>query len=186
MITLSLSHWGRVTQFIYRKGCAMGLTLVSENGGNSYRSPEPITYQNFPEFSEVDVSPNLYLGQPITETAIPTNRWSCLIPHWQTYRHQFKTVQQFMYHGVLMHDDVIKWKHFPRCWPFVRWIHWSPLNSPHEGRWRGALRFSLMSAWTNGWISNRDAGDLTPSLSLWRHCNGVTQHHTQRHGFVFS
>ena len=24
---------------------------------------------------------------------------------------------------VLDHDDVIKWKHFPRYWPFVRWIH---------------------------------------------------------------
>ena len=22
-----------------------------------------------------------------------------------------------------MHDDVIKWKHFPRNWPFVRGIH---------------------------------------------------------------
>ena len=26
-------------------------------------------------------------------------------------------------------DDVIKWKHFPRCWPFVRVIHRSPVNS---------------------------------------------------------
>ena len=24
------------------------------------------------------------------------------------------------------HDDVIKWKHFPRYWPFVRGIHRSP------------------------------------------------------------
>ena len=23
----------------------------------------------------------------------------------------------------LPHDDVIKWKHFPRYWPFVRRIH---------------------------------------------------------------
>ena len=23
------------------------------------------------------------------------------------------------------HDDVIKWKYFPRYWPFVRGIHWS-------------------------------------------------------------
>ena len=32
------------------------------------------------------------------------------------------------------HDDVIKWKHFPRYWPFVRGIHWSPVNSLHEGQ----------------------------------------------------
>ena len=27
------------------------------------------------------------------------------------------------------HDDVIKWKHFPGYWPFVRGIHRSPVNS---------------------------------------------------------
>ena len=40
---------------------------------------------------------------------------------------------------VLLHDDVIKWKHFPRYWPFVRGIHRSPVNSTHKGQWRGAL-----------------------------------------------
>ena len=39
------------------------------------------------------------------------------------------------------HDDVIKWKHFPRHWPFVRGIHRSPVNSPHKGHWRGPLLF---------------------------------------------
>ena len=29
--------------------------------------------------------------------------------------------------GVINHDDVSKWKHFPRYWPFVRGIHrWIP------------------------------------------------------------
>ena len=32
------------------------------------------------------------------------------------------------------HDDVMKWKHFPRYWPFVRGIHRSPVNSPHKGQ----------------------------------------------------
>ena len=32
------------------------------------------------------------------------------------------------------HDDVIKWKHFPRYWPFVRGIHRPPVNSPHKGQ----------------------------------------------------
>ena len=31
-----------------------------------------------------------------------------------------------------IHDDVIKWKHFPRYWTFVRGIHRWPVNSPHE------------------------------------------------------
>ena len=58
------------------------------------------------------------------------------------------------------HDDVIKWNHFPRYWPFVRGIHRSPVNSPHKRQWRGALMFSLICAWINSWVNNREAGDL--------------------------
>ena len=60
------------------------------------------------------------------------------------------------------HDDVMKWKHFPRCWPFVRGIHRSPVNSPHKGQWRGALifRWSAPWSWINGWVNIREAGDL--------------------------
>ena len=57
------------------------------------------------------------------------------------------------------HDDVIKWKLFPRYWPFVRGLHRSPVNSPHKGQWRGALMFSLICARINGWVNNREAGD---------------------------
>ena len=59
------------------------------------------------------------------------------------------------------HDDVTKWKHFPpRNWPFVRGIHRRPVNSPHKGQWRRALMFSLICAWINAWVNNREAGDL--------------------------
>ena len=58
------------------------------------------------------------------------------------------------------HDDVIKWKHFPRYWPFVRGIHRSPVNSPHKGQWRGALMFSVICVWINHWVTNREAGNL--------------------------
>ena len=51
-------------------------------------------------------------------------------------------------------------KHFPRYWPFVRGIHRSSVNSPHKGQWRGALMFSLICVWINGWVNNREAGDL--------------------------
>ena len=60
----------------------------------------------------------------------------------------------------LTHDDVIKWKHFPRNWPFVRGIYRSPVNSPHKGQWRGALMFSLICVWINDWVNNREAGDV--------------------------
>ena len=35
-----------------------------------------------------------------------------------------------------------------------------PVNSPHKGQWRGALMFSLICARINGWVNNREAGDL--------------------------
>ena len=61
-------------------------------------------------------------------------------------------------HNIMM--NVITWKHFPRYWLFVRGIHRSPVNSPHKGQRRGALMFSLICAWTNRWVNNREAGDL--------------------------
>ena len=59
-----------------------------------------------------------------------------------------------------IYDDVIKWKHFPRNWTFVRGIHRSPVNSPHKGQWRGALMFTLICAPINGGVNNGEAGDL--------------------------
>ena len=59
-----------------------------------------------------------------------------------------------------VHDDVIKGKLFPCYWPFMRGIPRSPVNSPHKGQWRGALMFSLICVWINGWVNNRETGDL--------------------------
>ena len=56
------------------------------------------------------------------------------------------------------HGDVIKWKHFPCYWPFLRGIHKSPVNSSHKDQWGGALMFSLNYASTKGWVNNRDPG----------------------------
>ena len=60
----------------------------------------------------------------------------------------------------VFYDDIVKWKHFLLNWPFVRGFHRSPFDSPHKDQWRGALMFSLICAWTNGWANNRDASDL--------------------------
>ena len=46
----------------------------------------------------------------------------------------------------------------------VRGFLQPPVNSPHKYQSRGALMFSLICAWTNGWVNNRDVGDLR------RHC----------------
>ena len=60
------------------------------------------------------------------------------------------------------HDDVVKWKHFPRYWPFVRGIHRSPVNSPHKGQWRWPLMyfdifFDLRPNKRLQWTNHRDA-----------------------------
>ena len=57
------------------------------------------------------------------------------------------------------HDDVIKWKYFPRYWPLCgeftghRWI---PLTKASGAE----LWFFLISAWINGWVNNREVGDM--------------------------
>ena len=34
------------------------------------------------------------------------------------------------------------------------------VNSPHKGQWREAFMFSLICAWINDWVNNREADDL--------------------------
>ena len=72
-----------------------------------------------------------------------------------------------------LHDDVIKWKHFPHYWPFVRGIQRSPVNSPHKCPVTLSLDvfFDLglnkrSSKQSRGWWFE------TPSRPWWRHCNG--------------
>ena len=80
-----------------------------------------------------------------------------LLRHWATMSY---TPRKSVFNFRDIHDDVIKWKHFPRYWPFERGIRRSPVNSPHKGQWRRALMFSLICVWINGWVNNREAGDL--------------------------
>ena len=95
----------------------------------------------------------------------------CEILHFYIWKPQLQNLNQHLVKVIVagratwplnscFHDDVIKWKHFPRYWPFVWGIHRSPVNSPHKGQWRGALMFSLICAGTNIWANNGDAGDL--------------------------
>ena len=67
------------------------------------------------------------------------------------------------------HDDVIKWQHFPRYWPFVRGIHRSPVDSMATHGFFVFFDLRLkkrMSKLSGRWWFE------TPSRLLWRHCNG--------------
>ena len=77
------------------------------------------------------------------------------------------------YRVFINHDDVIKWKHFPRYWSFARGIHRSPVNPRHKGPVTRSVDvfFDLClnkrlrkQSW--GWWSE------TLSRPFWRHCNG--------------
>ena len=122
---------------------------------------------------------HLIILHPILWVLMP---WRWKEPgHQQPQYWQSSIIVQPQYHQswnfYSSHDDVIKWKHFPHYWPFVRGIHRSPVNSPHKGQWRGALMFSLICVWINGWVNNREAGDLrrycahyditVMSISVW-------------------
>ena len=90
---------------------------------------------------------------------------SCIrLPMLNLYNHSHSFMPSLVLVHIMarrqFHDDVIKWKHFPRYWPFVRGIHRSPANSPHKGQSRGAVMFSLICVWINVWVNNRKAGDL--------------------------
>ena len=102
------------------------------------------------------------------------HRWPVNSPHrgpvtWQMF--PFDNVMMMMHN-----DDVcINKIHFIQFVTHSWWRHqmetFSALlaicagNSPapgeqHEGQWRGALMFSLICAWINGWVNNGEAGDL--------------------------
>ena len=78
-----------------------------------------------------------------------------------------------IYGHSALHDDVIKWKHFPSYWPSVWGGHRSPVNSSHKDQWHGVWWFffdlrlnKLLIKQSWGWWFG------TPSRPLWRHCNG--------------
>ena len=107
----------------------------------------------------------------------------CHAEFWQTLNARFlSTDPSETNFGEIFprkHDDVIKWKHFLRYWPFMRGIHRLPVNSWHKGQWCGALMFSLICAWINIWVNNCEAGelrchcahyDVTVMKSIWKFC----------------
>ena len=72
----------------------------------------------------------------------PTNYLMKKHFHASRWRHQMEIFSAFL-------DNL--------CGEFT---HQSSVNFPHKGQWCGALMFSLICAWINGWANNGEAGDL--------------------------
>ena len=90
------------------------------------------------------------------------------------YMYKFKLLVSRIFYFLFCHDDVIKWKHLARYWPFVQGIHRSPV------KWGPAQR-PLMRSFDvifdlrlNERLSKQYCGWWfeTPSCPLWRHSNG--------------
>ena len=65
-----------------------------------------------------------------------------------------------------VHDDVIKWKHFPRYWPFVRGIHRSQRSVTRSfGVFFDLHPNKRLSKQSRGWWFQM------PPCPLWRHCD---------------
>ena len=100
---------------------------------------------------------------PIKNTKALLPRWCCRHCHchleprnkqWTSYTAYPVTLS----HGIMMtssNGNIFRVTG-PLCWG----IHRSLIDSPPKGHLRGALMFSLICAWTNGWANNRDIGDL--------------------------
>ena len=60
----------------------------------------------------------------------------------------------------LLHEDVIKWKHFSALLAICAGNPPVTGEFPSERPVTRSFDISLIIAWTNGWVSNRGAGDL--------------------------
>ena len=55
-------------------------------------------------------------------------------------------------------DDVIKWKHFPRCWTLCE--GYPPVDTPHRGHWRGE------ELWCFLWCAHEQRVEQTLGMSV--------------------
>ena len=76
------------------------------------------------------------------------------------------------------HNDVNKWKHFPRYWPFMRGIHRSPVDFPHKGQWVALwFIFDLCLNKRLSKQSRRRWFETQSRLLCMYHCNNTQSHH---------
>ena len=83
--------------------------------------------------------PPMYLQMP-WYVIVPDYQQEKLWPPNSWWRHQMETVSALL--AICAGNSPV------------------PVNSPHKGQWRGALMFSLICVWINGWVNNGEAGDM--------------------------
>ena len=74
----------------------------------------------------------------------------------ESRRDAYRPTHVFLQYMMTSSNEIIFRVTGPLCGDFTR----SPVNSPHKGQWRGALVFSIICAWMNGWVNNGETSDL--------------------------
>ena len=121
--------------------------------------------------------PNSGVWRPVNLDIIP--QMASIESKWNTVFRLTAIMYHIIYSPIVSvwikfvgHDDAIKWKHFPRYWPFMRELtghRWIPLTKASDAE---LLRFfdlrlnKRLSKQSQGWWFQ------TPSCSSWRHRNG--------------
>ena len=140
-----LTHWGRVTHI-----CVSKLTIIGFDNGLSPGRHQAIISTNIgilliwtlgTNFSEIlsKIHPFSFkkMHLKMSSGKRPIGLLNVLAVHYSI---------PFLNMDIsYTHDDVIKWKHSPRYWPYVQIIHRSG-EFPHKGQWCRALMFYLNCA----------------------------------------
>ena len=72
---------------------------------------------------------------------------------------RYLTCYRYRFYSRPFSRPVVSWGH-QQMETFSALLALCAGNSPHKGQWRGALMFSLICAWINAWVNNREAVDL--------------------------
>ena len=95
-------------------------------------------------------------------------------PSMSIYLGKQQLLLQILIHSTVewLHDDVIKWKHFPRYWTFVLVTGELPTQRPVMRSFDVFFHLRqnkvFSKQWWGWWFE-------TPSHSLWHHCNVTPQ-----------
>ena len=90
---------------------------------------------------------------PVWKMTKPVRIWGQRDSMWLSNHENRSSSLQYMSQTNLVMTTSSKGKIFRVTGPLWR-------DSSHKGQWHGALMFSLICAWTNGWANNQDPGDL--------------------------
>ena len=124
------------------------------------------------------VGSEMYIGMSSRKPSISSQ----LLPSW--WRHQMETFYALL--ALQCAGNSLVTGEFPA----------------HKSQWRGALMFTLVCAWMNGWVNNREAGDWRRhctqyDITVWFCCAGIplstwlwkspfNSHETARYGEIAS